>query len=225
MNQVTLEKGSRFVGMPHSSIYASLWQIAPMLSDAHKEVKNHDDMHGDWLTGHGSEKEKLKGRLLYNKKVFLSSSGRIYPALYFEAYANFLATFHSLEYKKDFDRLSTPKKLSIYTYLITGKHLRPEAAEFVKKLVKMRDAEVHQKPTVGVIGNEQNRKYDFFSPTLHQCSLFTILKSMGVLVEEIQEIFESSGKSLPQESLMEFEVPTCHREQNKYFVLRPAMKS
>lgn len=219
MKQLELEKGTRVVGMPHTTIYASLCQIAPMLSTATTELNAHVEQHGDWHSDQSTLELRQQGKHLYDKKAFLQSAGRMYPALYFEAYANFLATVNSLEYKNDFDRLSTPKKLKIYTYLITGQHMRPAAVEFVKRLVKMRDAEVHQKPTVDVIGNNQAKAHDYFMSQLHQCTLYTIMNSMRVLTNELYKIYEKAEKPLPKQTFISFTVPGCHEEQNKHFVL------
>jgi len=210
MNEHKLPAGKRLLTMPHAEIYQSLLEIYEQLVDARSKVTRATDKHG-LISVH------TEVHLSMRHRKFIASAARIYPALYIEAYLNFVATMTNLHYRTDFENMSAAKKLRLYVYIQTGKEIGSQYVEFVKKVFKLRDAEVHQKPEEVVVGREKAKSLHSTSLYL-PCTLGTVIVSINKLVHEVHRLMTDAGHKLPAESLaqMNFE-GRCHWHENAPF--------
>lgn len=213
--QIQLEPGSRLVPMPHAGLYGFLVELISQLDKAHSAVATITDLHG--LVPKTDEGENALRDAL-NKRSFYASAARIYPALYLEAYANFIGALADIQFRNDFDKFATHKKLSLYVWLLTDRQLDPKFVEFVKQVFKLRDAEVHQKSSPEIVGKPTGRQYRRVESSLYRkCSLLTIICSINKLVEEISGMFSLTSHKFPAESLLQLEYPSCHSDENRCF--------
>lgn len=210
MNEIQLPKGRRLVGMPHTDIYQSLLEIFEQLSDARQKVRDATDKHG-LVSVHPDVLLGMRHR------KFIASAARIYPALFIEAYLNFVATMTNLQYRSDFENMSAAKKLRLYVYIQTGKEIGSQYVDFVKQVFKLRDAEVHQKPEEVTVGSEKAKP--LHSTSLYpQCTLGTVIVSINKLVQEVHRLVTDAGHKLPVESLVQINFEgRCHWDENAPF--------
>lgn len=213
--QVHLEPGTKLVGKPHAELYDFLVELISQLHDAHSLVATVSALHGPFpQTDEGDH--ALTAAI--KKRAFYASAARIYPALYLEAYANFIATIADIQFRKDFDRFATHKKLALYVWVLANRQLDPKFVAFVKQVFKLRDIEVHQKPTIEIVGKPDGRKVRRVESSLYpKCTLITIVCSINKLVTEISGLLSSTNHRLPLERLLEFKYPDCHLEENQCF--------
>jgi len=219
MRPLDLKKGTRLVSMPHSGMYSHLWQVMKGISRSQKAVHAFRATHGNIPFKKDSvTKEYWR---LDQEKAFYCSCSRIYPALFLEAYINFLATWYDIPFRTDFERsLSIVKKYKLYMHLLTSKTFDPKFEFFLKKVVELRDYEVHPKANVDIVGNEQYKKNMMYlmGSSLHQCTLHTMIQSINKLVDYMEQTIDEHGpKTCPKLEKVLQGYMGCHRKINEPF--------
>lgn len=206
---VPLNSGTKIVTMPHIEIYGFLIDIVTRIGEAQRacdSLKSRVDI------------ESAAFAEVYRRRSFYASAARIYPALFLEAYLNFVATQCELQFRGDFERFAAHKKLSLYVFLLTNRAIDPKYVEFVKRVFALRDFEAHPKSETTIVGKPTNKNRSRYESNLYRmCTLTTIICSINKLVTEISTFFSSTKYKMPAPLLRPLEYPTCHFDENSRF--------
>jgi hypothetical protein len=212
---IVLNPGARIVTMPHAEIYGYLIDLITQLGEAKKVCDDFNAAGNDPGTTYF---EQLEFSQALRRRAFYASAARIYPALFLEAYINFVATNTELQFRSDFERFPAHKKLSLYIYLLTNQAIEPKYVEFVKKVFALRDFEAHPKPETTIVGKSTNKKWVRYESSLYRmCTLTTITCSINKLVTETSLLLSKTKHKMPTPGIIPLEYPNCHSEENKRF--------
>lgn len=210
MKELHFPPGKSLVTMPHAGIYQSLWEIYEQLGEARKKVSEATDKHG-LISVHPEVQLSMRHR------KFIASAARIYPALYIEAYLNFVAVKTKLQYGKKFERKSTAERLALCVKTQTGKDLDAKYIDFVMKIFQLRHSEVHLTTEEVIVGSEKI-KPRYHTSLYRPCTLATVISSINKLVEEVHRSMTDKGYLLPVERLVAVNAEgLCHQDENAPF--------
>jgi hypothetical protein len=213
--EVNFDPGTKLVTMPHAEIYDYLNYLAKQIEISQSEVSRCSA-----LSRSNPESKEHEQALSTAMRIqsFYASAARIYPALFIEAFVNFVATLNDIQFRTDFERFSAHKKLALYVYLLTHRSIDTKYVEFVKKVFALRDLEVHPKPKIEKVGATVNEAVKTYQGSLYRkCTLITIICSINKLVGEVDSLVSTTKHKLPAPKLVSWEYPNCHSEENAHF--------